>query len=77
MTGISLTIPDSEMKIIQVDGGLPVVPRIGNSIGILYPAERVDFILEWPESAVSTDTEMIIELDKEYVNYWSLTLGLN
>lgn len=74
MTGISLKIADSDMKIIQVDGGLPVVPQIGNSVGILYPAERIDFILSWPKDSVITDTEIIIDLDKEYVNCQDSTL---
>jgi hypothetical protein len=60
-------MPDSELKIIQVDGGLPVAENHGlvNSVGVLYPAERVDFIMSWPESAVDTETEIIIALDKE------------
>jgi hypothetical protein len=50
-----------------VDGGLPVAetPDLFNSVGVLYPAERVDFIISWPESAVDSETEMIIALDKE------------
>jgi hypothetical protein len=55
------------MKVIQVDGGQSVTenPHLANSVGVLYPAERVDFVMGWPESAVDTDTEIIIELDKE------------
>ena len=55
------------MKLIQVDGGQAVVGNDSpsNSIGVLYPAERVDFIVSWPESALHTDTEIIIELDDE------------
>ena len=40
-------------------------PDLVNSVGVLYPAERVDFIISWPKSAVDTETEIIIELDKE------------
>lgn len=60
-------IPDSDIKIIQVDGGHPVAEHsdLVNSVGVLYPAERVDFIISWPESAVDTETEIIITLDKE------------
>jgi hypothetical protein len=67
LTGLSFTILDSELKVIQVDGGLPVAqnPDHVNSVGVLYPAERVDFIISWPESAVDTETEIIIALDKE------------
>lgn len=31
----------------------------------LYPGERVDFSLSWPESAFKTDTQITIEIDKE------------
>ncbi len=67
MTGISLTIPDSEMNVIQVDGGPSVVSHPANSVGVLYPAERVDLVLSWPESAGDLNSEIVIELDAEYV----------
>jgi hypothetical protein len=68
MTGISFTIPDSEMKVIQVDGGQPVASDSAtvNSVGILYPGERVDLVLGWSASFINADTEIIIELDNEY-----------
>jgi hypothetical protein len=55
------------MEVIQVDGGQPVkrISHPVNSVGILYPAERVDFVVSWSESAFATDTEIIVELDKE------------
>jgi hypothetical protein len=67
MTGISFAIPDSEMKVITVDGGHPIaeVSQPVNSIGILYPAERVDVVVSWPELVVDAETELIVKLDKE------------
>ena len=55
------------MKVIQVDGGQHVEENayLANSIGLLYPAERVDLIMTWAESALDTDTEIIIDLDNE------------
>jgi hypothetical protein len=55
------------MTIIQVDGGLPVMQNTDpvNSAGVLYPAERVDFVVSWHNQAAYTDTEIIIELDDE------------
>lgn len=53
------------MTVIQVDGGLPVISHVANSVGVLYPAERVDFVVAWPESSVNTKSEIMIELDKE------------
>ena len=57
------------MEIIQVDGGQAVVANSSptNSIGVLYPAERVDFIVSWAESTENMNTEIIIELDDECV----------
>jgi hypothetical protein len=61
------------MKVIQVDGGQAVVANTPptNSIGVLYPAGRVDFIILWSESTRDADTEVIIELDDEYVLLFS------
>lgn len=55
------------MKAIQVDGGQGIISEVANSIGVLYPAERVDILISWPGPAVSTGSEFIIELDNEYV----------
>jgi hypothetical protein len=77
LTGFSFKIPDSEMTVIEVDGGNPIIAdetNPANSIGILYPAERVDLILGWPEAVVDTDTEITIQLDKEYVHIFPLPL---
>lgn len=53
------------MNISHVDGGLPVISRTANSIGVLYPGERVDFSLSWPKSTLNTNTQITIEIDKE------------
>ena len=50
-----------------MDGGLPIAEShsLVNSVGVLYPAERVDILISWPDSAINTETEIIIALDKE------------
>lgn len=65
MSGISLTVPDAELEIFQVDGGLSVVSQTANSIGVLYPGERVDFILSWANPTPSLESQIKIDLDKE------------
>lgn len=65
LTGISFTIPDAEISVIQVDGGRPVISHVANSVGVLYPAERVDFVVSWSESVIDADSEIIIALDTE------------
>lgn len=66
------------MEIIQVDGGMSIARNVGsvNSIGVLYPAERVDFILFWDVSAMGSSTEVIIGLDDEYVPVDEIALSL-
>lgn len=53
------------MKTIQIDGGLPIVSTDANSVGVVYPAQRVDYILSWPENATGEDTELVISVDGE------------
>ncbi|OKL62992.1 hypothetical protein UA08_01788 [Talaromyces atroroseus] len=66
MSGISLTVPDADLEVFQVDGGLPVATsHTANSIGVLYPGERVDFILSWTDSTSSMELQIEIELDRE------------
>lgn len=54
------------MQTIQVDGGLSVASHDANSVGVVYPAQRVDYVLSWPASAIHTDTELQITIDNEY-----------
>ncbi|KAF4120553.1 Multicopper oxidase with three cupredoxin domains [Geosmithia morbida] len=67
LAGISFSVPDSEMQVIQVDGGRRVDSnKTSNSMGVLYPGERVDFLMSWPEAALDMDTELTVQLDREY-----------
>ncbi|KAF3759902.1 hypothetical protein M406DRAFT_348628 [Cryphonectria parasitica EP155] len=54
LAGISMGIPDALLNITYVDGGQEVTSDVSNSVGILYPGERVDFTLEWPQSKPET-----------------------
>lgn len=65
LTGFSFSIPDSEMNVIQLDGGHSVVSHTSNSVGVLFPAERVDFVVGWSEWARNIDSQIIIDLDHE------------
>ncbi|OAA57414.1 iron transport multicopper oxidase fet3 [Niveomyces insectorum RCEF 264] len=65
LTGITTTIPDADLNVIQVDGGRPVVSHLASSLGVLYPAQRVDFVVTWPHAAADTDTDFIVDIDDE------------
>lgn len=68
MTGISIAIPDAHINVTHLDGGQKIISAdAANSVGTLYPGERVDFILEWPSKSQSKYSEIMVQLDKEYV----------
>ena len=61
MVGLNLTVPDGSMTVVQVDGGNTIgqTPEI-ESVGILYPGERMDVIFS-NEGA----TSLTISMDEE------------
>jgi hypothetical protein len=67
MTGITLTTPDATLQVITVDGGLPVEAHLASSVGVLYPAERVDMILTFDQTVADEDSLLCIGLDNEFV----------
>lgn len=62
MAGLNISLPNSHMDVIQIDGGNVIRPISASEIGILYPGERVDIIV----SSVSA-ANISITLDAEYV----------
>ncbi len=48
-----------------MDGGQPAFGDDANSIGGLYPAERVDVVISWSDPDIDTNTELIVSLDDE------------
>jgi len=67
MTGVTLTVPGASLQVISVDGGLPIIAEEASSVGILYPAERMDIIVSWEKNALAQDTALHVQLDDEYV----------
>jgi hypothetical protein len=64
MSGFSLLIPDYEMLPFQIDGGNHVeLTTPVSSVGILYPGERIDLVVENTASA----SLLTIVLDDEYI----------
>ncbi len=61
-----MKILGSEMKVIQVDGGNHIErAATTNSVGILYPGERVDVIVNWTNCADEFNSSLIIVMDRE------------
>lgn len=67
MTGVTLTMPGASLRVINVDGGLPIIAEKASSVGVLYPAERMDMIVSWEKNALAKDTALHVQLDNEYV----------
>lgn len=66
LSGITVTIPGSEIKIIQIDGGNHVESdSITDSVGILYPGERVDIVVNWENCPDDFASHLIVALDRE------------
>jgi hypothetical protein len=55
---------------LTVDGGFKIAYEANKtfeSVGILYPGERVDLLLQWDEPAATDQSLLHISLDPEYV----------
>ncbi|PMD41239.1 multicopper oxidase [Hyaloscypha variabilis F] len=61
LAGFNISIPGGEMNLIQIDGGnrIDPVPSV-NSIGVLYPGERMDIVL-----SSNSITNLTVSLDSE------------
>ncbi|RFU31596.1 hypothetical protein B7463_g4715, partial [Scytalidium lignicola] len=66
LSGIILSMPYKQMSVFRVDGGGELEPSpYSSSIGILYPGERMDFLLNWDHGPYNSESFLSITLDKE------------
>ena len=49
-----------------MDGNFPVAGELSNSVGILYPGERVDLLLHSDVFVSANSPQLHINLDPEY-----------
>ena len=64
VAGFSVQIDGATMQPVRVDGGFSVHAEASDSIGILYPGERVDVDVKWTEDYVG-GRWLGIDLDSE------------
>ncbi|PHH89362.1 hypothetical protein CDD83_6208 [Cordyceps sp. RAO-2017] len=64
VAGFSLVVEGASVQPVSVDGGWGVNARPGRSMGILYPGERVDVLLQW-ETGEARNSRLNIYLDDE------------
>lgn len=51
----------------MVDGGFAIEGRAADSVGILYPGERMDIFLKMDKSSTPNPLRLHVSLDPEYV----------
>jgi hypothetical protein len=59
-------MPHKQMSVFRVDGGGEIGPSPqSSSVGILYPGERIDLLLDWKAGSYHSQSFFSITLDKE------------
>lgn len=74
-TGISLSLAGYSMTLIKVDGGADV--EAGSpmgAIGVLYPGERMDIVVERTAMGDDDEPRFIVALDRETMQFRNLAL---
>jgi hypothetical protein len=66
LSGFTLALPASQITVLETDGGHRVEQMLPSSaVGILYPGERMDMLVEWPQ--VEAESNLAVILDTEYI----------
>jgi FtsP/CotA-like multicopper oxidase with cupredoxin domain len=73
IAGFSLSVTSATLKTVAVDGSPAVAADAAYEVGIIYPGERADVVLQWVDPS-SKNSEFHVSLDPEYA---SLTLSRN
>jgi hypothetical protein len=74
LVGFSVSTKGYKMMLIRIDGGQRVVEATASSIGILYPGERIDVVLERTLLDAKTSAVLKITLDRENMRFPNLAL---
>jgi hypothetical protein len=53
----------AKLRPITIDGGFPIVAERADSVGIVYPGERLDVAVEWAQGAESNFPQLQISLE--------------
>lgn len=69
--GFSMAVSTGSLQPITVDGGYPVNNETASAkaIGLLYPGERIDLVLDRTTGYAKLPANLTIELDRECVSY--------
>jgi len=65
-----MSISGHKMTLFKIDGGNAVdTTPSAEAIGVLYPGERMDVIVEPVDSEEAKNSMLTIKLDREYVSF--------
>ena len=67
LAGFTIQASSGALAPFMVDGGFAIEGRAADSVGILYPGERMDIFLKMDESATLNLIRLHVSLDPEYV----------
>jgi hypothetical protein len=66
LAGFTLSLPKSRIVPIQIDGGNKIkASDVSKAVGILYPGERVDLVVEWDQKLGAKELQLVVILDQE------------
>jgi FtsP/CotA-like multicopper oxidase with cupredoxin domain len=69
LAGITIQFSGATLTTVELDGGNSVSPKRVSALGVVYPGQRSDVILQWKASSIAT---LRIELEADafrYVNH--------
>ncbi|RDW68218.1 hypothetical protein BP5796_08875 [Coleophoma crateriformis] len=70
IAGLSIDIKNAKLDPFQVDGGFDIAGVPSDSVGVVYPGERVDLVIQWEENAKAEGSSLTISLDQEYYSIY-------
>ncbi|MAD83255.1 MAG: hypothetical protein CL912_09830 [Deltaproteobacteria bacterium] len=65
LAGFTVQLSSADLTPHTVDGGYSVSGDASSSVGILYPGERVDLLVQWETDSTVKSPELRIFLDPE------------
>jgi hypothetical protein len=67
LAGFTIQISSAKLTPLTVDSGFSITGAAPDSVGIIYPGERVDLLLTWDDTSPATSPRLHISLDHEHV----------
>ncbi|KAH8802980.1 multicopper oxidase family protein [Xylogone sp. PMI_703] len=76
LAGLTVAVNEGTLTPLTVDGGSRILGTPAQSVGILYPGERMDLLFQWTQN-LSSSAQLEVKLDPENFNYPNFALRPN